>query len=224
VSGSESLVTADSAGSIASRYLASVRLDAEGHVVDWAVIKGRWITEKRRRAPSDLVYEATVRVTVARETGRPDAGFRLSLAINRVRFAVRSATPSENDEVILTVTATRASSVVLAAISGDSVRLLAPNTVVREARAPAGEPTQWPSAEWRERGLHFRVGLPAGVSARAEVLAAVATLETVPWPRADGGTVALGEFNRWLVAIPADRRAVAQQTVMVERVADETRR
>ena len=218
VAGTESMVTGDSAGTISSRYLASVRLDAEGHVVGWVVERARWLSIKQRRSPSDLVFEATYRVTVARDAGRADAGFRLTMAVNRSRFGVRSATAADNDEVIATITPTREAYLTLASISGDSARRLVPNQVIATARVEAGARSEWPSAEWRDRGLRFRVGLPPGIDRRTEVLAAVATSEPVPWPRADGAPVSLTEFNRWLVAIPADRRAVAQQTVMVERV------
>jgi len=222
VSGSQLMLASDSAGVIGSRYLASVRLDAEGHVVAWSLERGRWITEKRRRGESALVYEASVRVTVARDAGRADDGFRLGVTSAASRLLVRGTALAANDEVVLTVTSTRDAQLTLVAIFGDSVACLAPNQVLHEARLVAGLSSQWPPAEWRERGLHFRVGLPAGVAARAEVLAAVATLDAAPWPRADGGALSLTEFNRWLVAIPAARRAVAQQTVMVERVGDET--
>ncbi len=220
VAGTESMVTSDSAGAVSSRYLASVRLDAEGHVVAWTIARARWITAKRSRGAGDLVYEASYRVTVARDAGRTDASFRLTLHTNGERYAVRGAAASDNDEVIVALAATRDAHLTVAAISGDSVRRLVPNQVIASARIAAGEQTEWPSAEWRERGLHFRVGLPDGVSRRTDVLAAVATSEPAPWPRADGGAVSLTEFNRWLVGIPADRRAVAQQMVMVVREND----
>ncbi len=224
VSGSQLLVSSDSAGVIGSRYLASVRLDAEGHVVAWTLDRARWVTEKRRRAPSELVYEASVRVTVARDAGRADDGFRVGVRTDPSRLLVRGATRSANDEVVVTVSSTRDAFLTVVAIYGDSVGRLAPNHVVRDARVVAGLAAQWPSAEWRERGVHFRVGLPDGVAGRAEVLAAIATLDAVTWPREDGGTITLSDFNRWLVAIPASRRAVAQQTVMVQRAGDETGR
>lgn len=221
VSGSQLMVTGDSAGVIGSRYLASVRLDADGHVVAWSLERGRWTTVKRRRAEPELVYEASVRVTVARDAGPRDDGFRLSLRDGAGRLRVRGDDLSGNDEVVVTVASTRDAYLTVVAISGDSVSRLAPNAVVREARVAAGSESQWPSAEWRERGLHFRVHLPAGVQSRAEVVAVVATLDQASWPRADGSALPLTEFNRWLVAIPAARRAVAQQTVMVERVGAE---
>ena len=223
VSGTESIVTSDSAGAVSSRYLASVRLDAEGHVVAWVIDHARWVTDKRSRGASDLVYEASYRVTVARDVGRKDAGFRVTLHSDRERYGVRSAAASENDEVIVALTTTRDAHLTVASISGDSARRLVPNQVIASARIAAGVRTEWPSAEWRDRGLHFRVGLPDGVRRRTDVLAAVATSELVPWPRADGGAVSLTEFNRWLVGIPADRRAVAQQLVMVVRENDRER-
>ncbi|MDQ8154799.1 MAG: DUF4384 domain-containing protein [Gemmatimonadota bacterium] len=224
VSGTQLVVSSDSAGQIGSRYSSSVRLDADGHVVGWTVERGRWITEKRSRKQSDLVYDASVRVLVARNSGRADEGFRLVMRDRGPdRLRVRGVPLAANDEAIVAVTATRDAYLTVVAISGDSVSRLVPNQVVRDARLEAGVESEWPSAEWRERGLHFRVSLPAGVNARTEVLAAIATLEPVPWPAAQG-TVPLTEFNRWLVAIPAARRAVAQRTVMVERVPDETLR
>lgn len=218
VAGTQSMTTADSAGTIASAYLASVRLDAEGHVVAWTVDKARWATVKRGRGARDLVYEASYRVTVARDAGRADSGFRLSLASNQERFGVRATATTENDDVVVAITATRDGHLTVAALSGDSARRLVPNAVLQSARVGAGESTEWPSAEWRARGLHFRVSLEDGVTRRTDVLAAVVTREPAPWPRADGGAVSLLEFNRWLVGIPADRRAVAQQTIVVERV------
>lgn len=223
VTGSETMMTSDSAGAVSSRYLASVRLDAQGHVLGWVVERARWVTSKGPRGARDLVYEATYRVTVGRDAGRADAGFRLTLRSNRDRFGVHGASASGNDEVVVALTATRDAHLVVASISGDSARRLVPNQVIASARLVAGESSEWPSAEWRDRGLHFRVGLPDGVGQRTEVLAAVATAEPVPWPRADGGAVSLTEFNRWLVGIPADRRAVAQQTVVVVREDDRRR-
>jgi len=225
VSGSELVESSDSAGVIGSRYLASVRLDAEGHVVDWALERGRWITEKRGRKERDLVYEASVRVVVARDAGRPDDAFRLALRPGGPdRLLVRGTALAANDEVVLSLASTRDAQLTVVAISGDSVSRLVPNQVLREGRLVAGVESQWPSAEWRDRGLHFRVSLPAGLAARSEVLAAIATLDPVGWPRDDGATIALTDFNRWLVAIPASRRAVAQRTVMVERVGVDTLR
>lgn len=223
VSGSELMVSSDSAGHIGSRYLSSVRLDAEGHVVAWTLERGRWSTSKRRRGESEIVYDASVRVTVARDAGRADESFRLSMRGGAERLLVRGTDLAANDEVVLTLSSTRSAWITVVAISGDSVTRLVPNQLMREARVTAGAESQWPTTEWRDRGLHFRVSLPRGVDARAEVLAAVATLDDAPWP-AEGGVVALTEFNRWLVSIPSARRAVAQRTVMVERVGVETRR
>ena len=224
VSATELMLSGDSAGVIASRYLASVRLDAEGHVVGWSLERGRWVTEKRGRRASDLVYDATVRVLVARDAGRPDDGFRLSMRGGDEHLRVRGAALAANDEVVLALSSTRAAQLTIVALHGDSVSRLVPNQVLRDPRVEAGGESQWPSAEWRERGLHFRVSLPSGVQSRTEVLAAVATLDPVTWPHPDGAAVTLAEFNRWLVAIPASRRAVAQRTVMVERAGDETER
>ncbi len=223
VSGSELLVSSDSAGVIGSRYFASVRLDAEGHVVGWSIERGRWITEKRSRRESDLVYDATVRVLVARDAGRPDEGFRLAIRDGGAgRLLVKGSALAANDEVVLALSSTRDAHLTVVAMSGDSVSRLLPNQVLREAHLSAGAETEWPSAEWRERGLHFRVSLPTGVQARTEVVAAIATLDAVTWARSDGAPISLAEFNRWLVAIPAARRAVAQRTVMLEREAVDT--
>ena len=223
VSGSELMMSGDSSGTITSRYLASVRVDAEGHVVGWSLERGRWSTEQRGHSSAALVYDAAVRVLVARDAGRADDGFRLAVRLGSPeRLLVRGTALAGNDEVIVMLTATRDAFLTLVAMSGDSVARLAPNPVVRDARITAGVESAWPSNEWRERGLHFRVALPTGIAARTEVVAAVATLDAAPWPRDDGGPIALADFNRWLVAIPASQRAVAQRTVMVERTGVET--
>src|SRR5262249_25365270 len=129
------------------------------------------------------------------------------------------------DELVLRIGSTLDAFVTVVSLAGDSVFVLAPNAVTTELPVAAGRAIEVPDPALREAGLHFRATLPAGIAARTEVVAVVATKHAIPIPAASGsgsardsGVLTLAEFNQWLIAIPLDERAVAQTTIEVRRV------
>lgn len=222
VQGTQSMSASDSAGHAVTRYDEAIRLDAEGRATSWTVLRDGWKTAKGASAP--VSYELSLRVCVERETGAADPSFAVRLATNAERLLVRSDTAARNDELVARVTATRDASLTVVLIAGDSVFVLAPSAYLAAPDARAGEAVEVPDASLRGAGLRFRAALPPGVAARDEIVAVIATRRPVPLPSRAGagsardtGVLTLAEFNRWLVGIPLDLRAVAQAAVRVER-------
>ena len=174
----------------------------------------------------ELRFEVRLLATVARDVGAPDPAFRVEATLNDALFFVEGAEPAGNAEVVVTASATRDAWLTVLAIADDSVQVLFPNALVGEVRASAGAPVEVPDAGWRSQGLRLRATLPAGRSRRREVVAVVATRDPVP-PPAPGRTtndagaadpsISLLELQRWLVSIPADRRAVSFAAFEVRR-------
>jgi len=217
VQGTELSSKADSGGHIVDRYVEAVRVDAAGRATSWTVLKEGWRTEKSKALGDQVYYELSLRVTVERETGTRDPGFGVRLSANSTHLTVRGDDAAANDEIIARVTTTQQAYLTLVSIADDSVYVLTPNSVVPEVVAGAAQSIELPEPALRRMGLHYRVALPPGVRSRTELLAVVATRSPVPLhaPKGDGeardsGTLTLAEFNRWLVSIPLDQRAVAQ--------------
>lgn len=189
-------------------YASIVQLDAAGRAVNVKVLEERW--EVSRAGLPLLVLRAAV--TVEREIGAPDPGFRVELSSDRTAYqAGRSAATS--DEIVVSVTSTREALVALWSIADDSATLLSPDEYSGWVRVPAHSIVQIPSREWRERGLRFRAGLPPGTSERSELLVAVGLTpgaEVLPPRRAS-----VLEFQRWLVRIPANARATGFAKILV---------
>lgn len=223
VRGSQLSVRRDSAGIITDDFVQAVHLDAAGRAVDWVVVKDGWHTDKAKGG--DVVtYDLTLRVQVAAETGSADPAFGAQLTLGADRYLVRSDAADRNDELVATVTASRAAAITLVSITDDSVFVLFPNAIAPSVAVEAGQATDLPSANLREAGLRLRVALPAGVRSRRELIAVIATRTPVPLfapaggdAARDTGVLTLAEFNRWLASIPLGDRAVAQRPIMVQR-------
>lgn len=224
VQGNSVSVRSDSAGRVVDRYVEAVRLDAAGRALEWQVLREGWQTMTARGIGPQVYYEMRLRVRVQRERGVPDAGFSVRLAANADHFVVRATAPTANDEIILTVTSSAAATLTILSIVDDSVFVLAPNALMPEVRSVAQVAIEIPDAGLRGRGLRFRASLPEGVSRRTELLAVVATKRPMSLQAQAGsgvahdtGVLTLADFNRWLLGIPRDERAVAQIPVEVQR-------
>ncbi len=200
-------------GEVRDDFVSVVQLDARGRVVDYAVLDEEWVTSRHPEIGAQMYLRIRVRAAVAQELGQPDAAFHLTISLNAPSLAVRSERPSENDEMIVTVSSTSDATLTLVSIADDSVLVLFPNRYVTPTTIRAGEATLFPAAEWRNRGLRLRASLPAGRSARREVVMAIAVKgETSPFR----GETTL-ELQRWLVGIPLEARAIATAVVEVRR-------
>jgi hypothetical protein len=208
-------VTDDRDGRVTDSFLSVIQLDAGGRATDYRVVDEGWEPTRHPELGSQLYYHATLVVSVERERGERDAGFHASLSLNDALFFDNGAAVAENDEVVATIASTRAGYATLFTIADDSVQRLVPNDFVRTLAVPAGGGVEFPSADWRARGLHLRTRLPAGVDRRRELLMAVVTRTAVPPPLAAHPSPL--DIQRWLIAIPVDQRAVAFAAYEVRR-------
>lgn len=225
VQGTEFSSRTDSAGRVVDHYAEAVRLDAAGRATGWTVVKEEWSAAKPGTKGAAVVYHLMVRVRVEREAGTADAGFTVRVQPNSDRLRVRGADLKGNDELVARITATKRATLTVVIIVDDSVFVLAPSAYVEAPEAAPGATVEVPDAASREAGIRFRAALPAGVASRSELLAVVATLRPVPLMSGAGngqgrdtGVLTLGEFNKWLVGIPLDQRAVAQVAIEVQKV------
>lgn len=186
---------------VSSDYRSIVQLDAAGRAVDVRAQRESWET-----VGNEVRFSGAWAITVERETGTPDPGFVLELALPVSVVRAPHAEVARNQELVATVTSSRQAHVVLASIVEDSVFVLLPNAYTGPVALGPQAPTELPPAEWRERGLRFRATRPPGERTRDELLVAVAVTGD-PIPAFGGGS--LLDFQRWLVQIPLDRRAVA---------------
>ena len=215
-------IASDDGGRASDGFVSVVQLDAAGRAVDYRILHERWVPG----AGGELRYEVRLVATVARDVGAPDPAFRVDAELNDALFFVEGADPSANAEVVVTARATRDAWLTVLAIADDSVQVLFPNALVGELRAAADAAVEVPDAGWRAQGIRLRATLPTGRSSRREVVAVVATRDAVP-PPARGRTtndagaadpsISLLELQRWLVSIPADRRAVSFAAYEVRR-------
>jgi hypothetical protein len=224
VSGTETTFRAESAGRVVDRYSEVVRLDAAGRATAWTVVREEWTTAKKGTPGAAVSYELTLRVRVEREGGATDPGFAVQLETNTRELVVRGNDLRENDELIVRATTTRDAVLTVVLIADDSVFVLAPSPYLAAGIVRAAQRTEIPAAELRSQGLHFRAALPSGRSSRTEIVAVIATTRPIPIgaPRGEGkaadtGALTLADFNKWLVGIPLDERAVAQTLIEVRK-------
>jgi hypothetical protein len=224
VQGTEIATRAESAGRVIDRYSEAVRLDAAGRATDWQLVRENWKPAPKGSPGAPVIYELVLRVKVERESGSADPGFCVRIDLNADRLLVRDDDPRNNDELVARVTSTRDAWLTLVVIADDSVFVLAPSAYVAAPVLTAGRTTELPPAASRSAGLRFRASLPSGVTARDEIVAAIATVRpiTLPAPAGvgaarDTGVLTLAEFNRWLVGIPLGERALAQTVVEVRK-------
>jgi hypothetical protein len=200
-------------GEVRDDFVSVVQLEARGRVVDYEVLEEDWVNTRHPELGAQLYLRVRVRAAVAHEVGQSDATFRLSISVNAPSLKVRSQRPAENDEMIVTATSSNEAALTLVSIADDSVVVLFPNSYITQTPVRAGQPTLFPSPDWRERGLRLRASLPAGRSMRREVVMAIAVRgEAIPF---SGQTTM--ELQRWLVGIPLERRAIATAVVDVRR-------
>lgn len=207
-------VTEERAGQLRDDFVSVVQLEASGRVVDYQILDEDWVTTRHPELGAQVYLRLRLRAVVAHEVGRPDAAFRLDLTANQPSLTVRSNRAPDNDELVVAVTASRASNLALFSVADDSVVALFPNEYVPRTPLSPGVSQQFPEDEWRNQGLRLRASLPEGRDARREVIMAVATRGDVP---PFHGTTAL-ELQRWLVSIPLEQRALATTVIEVRRV------
>jgi len=215
-------VDEDRNGRTRDSFLSVVQLDAAGRATNYKILDERFVTERHPSLGSQLYIELRALVTVARESGTTDPGFSVAVSLNDALFFDNGSSLAGNDELIATITASQDAWLTIFDVTGDSAELLMPNTVMGETRLIGNRPSDLPSREWRDRGVHFRASLAAQETARRELLVVVATRSRISFPTdasPDGSSrpVSLMAIQRWLVTIPLEQRAIAFAAYEVRR-------
>jgi hypothetical protein len=195
-------------------YVSVVQLDATGRAVDYRVLEEGWQTITHPELGSQVYFRARLLVFVERESGVPDPSFSADASVNAPLYFVRSERPPANDEIVVTIRSSRSAWLTIFAIADDSAQRVAPNEYVRGVSVSADAAVEFPDSEWRQRGLRLRASLPPGRPGRRELLMVIATRDQVTPPAA---RLSVMDVQRWLVRIPADRRAIAFAAYEVRR-------
>jgi hypothetical protein len=211
----------DRDGRVNDSFLSVVQLDAAGRATDYRILDERFHTEHHPTLGAQLYLELRALVTVAREHGAIDPGFKVSVALNDALFFDGGGSIEGNDELIATITPTQDAWLTVFGVVGDSAQVLLPNALMSDNRAVGAKPTELPSREWRDRGVHFRASLPPAEKARRELVVVVATRKPVHFATStqtgDAMSFPMMDIQKWLVTIPLDQRAIAFAAYEVRR-------
>jgi hypothetical protein len=175
-------------------------------------IAAQEVTFETRLVDDTPVYRVTLRAEVVLEPGPRDPGFELEL-----HTVPESHTFRAGEAVVLEVSASRPCHLIVLNLDSEGhIGLLFPNEYDGENRIAADERVRLPRP-----GKPFEIRVePAGpASPSREQLLVIATLDDVPFalsestagelvPPPDSEST-LTALNRWLVRIPANRRAEA---------------
>ena len=213
----------DRNGRVNDSFLSVVQLDAAGRATDYRILDETFHTERHPALGAQLYLELRALVTVAREHGAIDPGFKVSLSLNDALFFDGGGSIEGNDELIATITPSQDAWLTVFGVAGDSAQLLLPNALMTNNRAIATKPLELPAREWRDRGVHFRASLPPDEKARRELVVVVATRKPVQFTTStrSGDAVSTSfpmmDIQKWLVTIPLDQRAIAFAAYEVRR-------
>jgi hypothetical protein len=212
----------DRNGRVNDSFLSVVQLDAAGRATDYRILDEKFQTERHAALGAQLYLELRALVTVVREHGAIDPGFKVSVALNDALFFDGGGSIEGNDELIATITSTQDAWLTVFGVVGDSAQLLLPNALMSDNRTIAARPAELPAREWRDRGVHFRASLPPDEKARRELVVVVATRTPVQFTTqsvsdAMSASFSLMDIQKWLVTIPLDQRAMAFAAYEVRR-------
>src|SRR5690349_11139989 len=127
----------DRNGRVHDSFLSVVQLDAAGRATDYRILDERFQSERHPTLGTQLYLELRALVTVAREHGAIDPGFKVSVSLNDALFFDGGGSIEGNDELIATITASQDAWLTVFGIVGDSAQLLLPNGLMSDNRAPA---------------------------------------------------------------------------------------
>lgn len=198
--------TVETPDRVTSEYRSLVLLDAAGRVTDAELLAEAWESRTVPDLGPQLYYQARYALSVQRDSGVPDPAFSVALALEHDDLVAPSTRLDANDEVLATITSTRAAHLVLFSVDGDTIERLIPNDFSGPVAVAANQSVTVPDATWRARGLRFRVTRDPAQPVREEWLVVVALRRGVPPPPARATWL---ELNRWLAGIPAHERAMA---------------
>lgn len=219
--------TIDHGEEVVDRFSEVIRTGASGRVVDSEVLEDT-LTERN----GAYFFELRLRAAVVAEQGRTDPAFQVSLALNEDdQVYVDRGSLRESDEIVATMETTQDAHLTLFDVAPDTVAVVWPNAITSDTFAPANTPVEFPPPELRTSGgLRFRVQVPDDRGVETRRLVVVATKEKIPFRSVPDYRVQKGElttsqaslqaFNRWLVNIPLDQRAMVSATYDVKAASD----
>lgn len=206
-------VKEEQAGRIRDDYFSVVQLDAAGRATAYDVVDEGWVTTRHPELGEQVYLRVVVRATIATELQPADDSFQLDAWASSAVLRVRGRDAAGNDELVLSVRATKDAHLAVFSLDGDSAAMVFPNRYVRDIPVAELDSVAVPAPEWRARGLRLRAELPPGVDERRELVVVVAGRD--PLPPYNGSTVM--DFQRWVLTIPTDRRAMKWVVVETKR-------
>jgi len=216
--------TVETGDQLVSQFSQVVRTGASGRVTDYQIL-----SEKVEQVGGQALYGLHLRATVTPSTGQPDPNFTADLLLNDedATYVDRPGPLETNDEIIVTLRVTQDAYVTLFSITPDTIEVIWPNAYMTDTCVPANTPVEFPSPDWRQRGLRLRAEVPEGREEVSERIFLVATKKRIPFApvpsvQIDQGSLrtiqtSLQALNRWLVAIPLDARVSSGVTYDIKR-------
>ncbi len=200
-----------------SRYMRSIREFTSGRVTDFEVLADE-VLSSSDGAPGATRRRVRIRATVTRERGTADLSFRVSASLNRQVFEGRTDAV-RGDSIEVRVTPSARSHLYVIQITGDSAEFVVPNQMQSAPEVEGGTTFTFPSAaQQRQWRLNWPARSASGRAREMQWIVALATKRPVApperWQRAktprelDGLRMGRMEFERWLVEIPLNERAL----------------
>jgi hypothetical protein len=194
------------------RFMSVVQSNAAGRVIDYKVISEGLVAVPDAEGKPLNRFRGRVSALVAEEQGKSDAGFKVTVGLNRPSLLA-------GEELIPTVTSTRDGFLTLFIVTDDTAQVILPSQFARDNRVVAGTARPFPNQRERAMTLNLVMELPPGVAKAGETVVAVVTKSDVLYQgiaRRKGKDASevptiftsVNELQEWLVGIPLDERAV----------------
>jgi hypothetical protein len=207
----EQRMAKDGAG-MEDRFLSVVQSNAAGRVIDYRVVAEGLVAVPDAEGRPLNRFRGRVSALVAEEQGKVDAGFKVTVEVNRPSLLT-------GEELVSTITSTRDGYLTLFIVTDDTAQVILPSQFAMDNRVSAGTPRPFPNQRERAMTLSLIMELPPGVAKASETVVAVVTKSNVLYPgvarrkRTDLNEVptifaSVNELQEWLVGIPLDERAV----------------
>lgn len=190
---------------IYNSFVKLVRSQACGRIVDQKDPAFEFLSYPGPGGEPQLWCEATVQVDVVADTAATDPLFQVDLKTNQESYR-------DGEELSLSLTSTKPCWVTIFNLYGDNhAVLIYPNKFWKAHRLEAGGRLALPPSD----NASLPVEIEAGLEEDAELIMAIATLDSLPFPApqlSDSLATydqALNSINSWIMTIPRARRTEA---------------
>ncbi len=193
--------TMDISGDIGSAFTSITQGEVYGKIVEEKILK-EGLDKIRAEGKEIPVYKVKIKANVKEEKGKPDPNFKVKIELNKHIFRDR-------DEIIVKVKSTKDCYITLLNfLSNDTVIVLFPNELMTDNFIEGGKMYEIPPEDLRNKGVKFKVGLPADKYEAVECIGVIATKKNYRLGEIKGLThkETLIKLNKWLITIPLDER------------------